>query len=127
MAAVRLLQQLPPGVENIITRLLNDALLGREQYPVSMMIGGIVAGAITEGAGYLFAIASTAMSSAQKARRILARENDEIWQVEEIGKSKSTLFSGQNWDIVYVGSYFLVDPFRKKSWLIHEARSVVQA
>ena len=124
----RLRQRLPVGAENNLTHALNDALLGGEQYPVTTMISGIIAGYVSAGAGFLFALASTALGASQKAKRILARENDEIWQVEEIGKVKSStaIVSGRQWDIVHVGSYFLYDPYRGKSWLIHENRSVVQ-
>jgi hypothetical protein len=126
--ATRLRQRLPAGVENNLTHSLNDALLGGEQYPITTMIAGIIAGYVSAGAGFLFAAASTALSASQKAKRILARENDEIWQVEEIGKIKSSSakLNGSNWDVVHVGSYFLVDPYRRKSWLIHETRAVVQ-
>lgn len=123
----RLRQRLPVGAENNLTYSLNDALLGGEQYPWTMLIGGFVAGYVSAGAGFLFALASTALSASQKSRRILARENDEIWQVEEVGKVKSSNpFAGNKWDVVHVGSYWLSDPYRGKQWLIHEERTVVQ-
>ena len=123
----RLRQRLPVGVETNLTHALNDALLGGEQYPVTTMIGGFVAGYVSMGAGLLFALTSTALSASQKAKRILARENDEVWQVEEIGKVKSSnILSGSKWDVVHVGSYWLSDPYRSKQWLIHETRTVVQ-
>jgi hypothetical protein len=124
--ATRLRQRLPVGIENNITHSINDALLGGEQYPITTMIGGIVAGAVSAGAGFLFALSATALSVSRKSRRILARENDEIWQVEEIGRVKSTnMLSEREWDLVHIGSYFLVDPYRSKAWLIHETRSEI--
>ena len=120
-------QKLPIGVETNLTYALNNALLGGKQYPVTTMIGGLVAGYFSAGAGFLFSLASTAMGASQKARRVLARENDEIWQVEEVGKVKSSgISSGSGWDVVHIGSYWLSDPYRRKHWLIHEQRTVVQ-
>jgi hypothetical protein len=118
----RMRQKLPIGVETNLTYALNNVLLGGKQYPVTTMIGGLVAGYFSAGAGFLFSLASTAIGASQKARRVLARENDEIWQVEEVGKVKST---GSRWDVVHIGSYWLSDPYRRKHWLIHEQRTVV--
>ena len=53
MASVKRLQRLPAGAENNLTQVLNDALLGGEQYPVTTMIGGIVAGVVTDGDDYI--------------------------------------------------------------------------
>ncbi|HET6338739.1 MAG TPA: hypothetical protein VFG30_36220 [Polyangiales bacterium] len=55
--------------------------------------------------------------------RVLAREGDEIWRVEEIGK----VSTGSSYRPTYVLAYFLFDPFRDrgstpKGWLIHEDR-----
>ena len=123
----RLRQRLPVGMENNLTYTLNDALLGGEQYPLTMMIGGFVAGYVSAGAGFLFALASTVLSVSQRPKRILVRENDVIWQVEEIGKEKSSNpLAGNKWDVVHVGSYWLSDPYRGKQWLIHEECIVVQ-
>jgi hypothetical protein len=121
--SVRKLLALPAGVENNFTYTLNTALLGGTSYPILSAVLGTMVGAASGGAGFLFTVASTALSLSQTSRRVLARAGDELWQVEEIGKSGS--------EVVHVGSYFLVDPFRgkgiskTKGWLIHEERTVL--
>jgi len=66
----------------------------------------------------LFSATLTGLSLAQKASKVLARQGDEIWHIEEIGKEGDKA--------VYVSSYLIVDPYRKhsdsKGWLIHEER-----
>ena len=48
----------------------------------------------------------------------VARLDDEIWHIEEIGKEGNKA--------VYLSAFFIVDPYRKqalsKGWLIHEER-----
>jgi hypothetical protein len=66
---------------------------------------------------------ATALSAAKTSARVLARDGDEIWRVEEIGKVRS--------QPTYLLAYFLVDPFRSRSmnhkgWLLHEARYAIQ-
>lgn len=128
--AIRRLMTLPAGREDNFTYSLNTQLLGGEQYPVLTAVLGTVAGLASAGAGLLFAVATTALSVSQTSQRVLARLGDELWQVEEIGKSTSSgIFSGETTNAVHVGSYFLVDPHRAagpvrtKGWLIHEERT----
>lgn len=120
--SVRKLMTLSPAAtEDSFTYILNTSLLGGTSYPVLTAVLGTIAGAASAGAGLLFTISSTALSLAQTSQRVLARAGDEVWQVEEIGKVGS--------DVVHVGSYFLVDPYRGqgrsqvKGWLIHEERT----
>ena len=127
--AVRKLMTLSPGLEENFTHRLNTGLLGGESYPILTAVLGTIAGVASAGAGLLFTIASTGLSLSQTSQRVLARGGDELWQVEEIGKSReSGLFSGESTVAVHVGSYFLVDPYRSRGgarntgWLIHEER-----
>jgi hypothetical protein len=114
----RILHRLPESSEdNMLMKNINDALLGGKDYPWTTMASGIAAGFVSTGAGILFALASTALSASKKTTRILARPNDEIRQIEEIGKVGS--------DVVHVGSYWLNDPFRQRQWLIHEERTTI--
>lgn len=120
--SVRKLMTLASGAsEDSFTYTLNTALLGGKSYPILTAVLGTIAGAASAGAGLLFTVTSTALSVAQTSQRVLARAGDELWQVEEIGKTKSA--------VVHVGSYFLVDPYRGrgqsriKGWLIHEERT----
>ena len=128
--AIRKLRTLPAGQEDNFTYRLNTQLLGGEQYPILTAVLGTVAGLASAGAGLLFAVATTALSASVTSQRVLARLGDEVWQVEEIGKSTSSgIFSGETTNAVHVGSYFLVDPHRAagpvrtKGWLIHEERT----
>lgn len=118
--AVRKLMTLPAATENNFTFSLNAALLGGKSYPILTAVLGTVVGAMTAPGGLLFTVVSTGLSLAQSSQRVLGRVGDELWQVEEIGKSGTS--------IIHVCSYFLVDPYRKspqsrvKGWLIHEER-----
>jgi hypothetical protein len=105
------------------TESLNTALLGGEQYPILNFVLGTAAGVVSGGVGFVFSVATTALSLNQTAQRILARGGDELWQVEQIGRAGR--------DVVHVGAYFLYDPFRNSAfrsgngWLIHEERTVL--
>jgi hypothetical protein len=105
------------------TTMLNQALAGGESYPVLNAVLGTVAGAASAGAGLLFTIGSTALDLSRTHQGVQARDSDELWQVEEIGRVRN----GTSWEVVHVGSYFLVDPFRRQTvtqgWLIHEERT----
>lgn len=83
---------------------------------------GIANGFISAGGGILFSVATTALSLNTQSHRALARNGDEIWHMEEIGKVKD----GAKYRAEYVSAFFIVDPFRKQSrsqgWLIHEER-----
>ena len=113
---------LPPVEEDNFTHRLNTALLGGSNYPVLSAASSIVVGTASGLAGLFFTIGTTALSVASFSQRILARGGDEVWQVEEIGKS----YSNGKAVATHVLSYFLVDPFRtqstRKAWLIHEER-----
>jgi hypothetical protein len=118
---IRKIKTLDVSIEDNQTYQLNTALLGGTSYPILTAVLGTIVGVASGGAGLLFTIASTAISMSQTSHRVLARGGDEIWQVEEIGKTGSKA--------VHVGSYFLVDPYRSRSqsrtkgWLIHEERN----
>lgn len=125
--AARKLKTLPPEREDNLTGALNTSLLGGEQYPIlTATLGTLVSG----GAAILFTVATTYLSVANSAQRVLGRAGDEIWQVEEIGKGASSAwFDGNTESAYHVGSFFLVDPYRSnlgarsKAWLIHEERT----
>jgi len=116
----RKVKTLSAGYEHIINPL-NTALLGGESYPVLTAVLGTAVGVASGGAGLLFTVATTGLSLANTAQRVLARTGDEIWQIEEIGKVGNKA--------MYVSSYFIVDPYRthsqNKGWLIHEEREEV--
>ncbi|MCW8127385.1 hypothetical protein [Microbulbifer halophilus] len=116
---------LPQVVEDNFTHRLNTALLGGSNYPVLSAASSIVVGTASSIAGLFFTIGTTALSIGNFSQRILARGGDEIWQVEEIGKSNN---NGKT-VATHVLSYFLVDPFRtqntRKAWLIHEQRQSI--
>ena len=107
------------------TGTLNKALAGGESYPILTAVLGTIAGVASAGAGLLFTIGTTALDVSKTHKGVQARHGDELWQVEEIGKVRK----GAGWEVMHVGSYFLVDPFRgqtmTKGWLIHEERAVL--
>jgi len=101
-----------------VMKALNHDLSGGDSYPVLTTALGIATGAFSGGVSILFSVGVTGLSLAQKASKVLARQADEIWHIEEIGKEGDKA--------VYVSSFFIVAPFRKnsksKGWLIHEER-----
>lgn len=102
--------------------MLNNSLLGGRDYPLLTSVAGFGAGLISGGTGLIFSATATGVSLGKTTHRILARGGDELWQMEEIGKSRK----GGSYVPMHVLSYFLVDPFRgtnhRKVWLIHEER-----
>lgn len=118
--SMRKVKTLSGGHEPVINAL-NKELLGGESYPILTTALGIAAGAISGGGALLFTLATTGLSLANTASKVLARPGDEIWHIEEIGKNGTKA--------VYVSSFFIVDPYRKqaptKGWLIHEEREEV--
>jgi hypothetical protein len=117
------LKLLQEDSDKSFTGLLNDALLGASDYPVLNAVLGTAVGIGTGGASLIFTVATTALSAAKTSSRVLARDGDEIWRVEEIGIYRS--------QPTYLLAYFLVDPNRSKSmnhkgWLLHEARYALQ-
>ncbi|MAN53305.1 MULTISPECIES: hypothetical protein [unclassified Marinimicrobium] len=113
---------LPSVIENNYTFMLNNRLMGGRDYPLLTSLAGAGASFVSGGAGLIFSAAATGISLGKTTHRILARGGDELWQREEIGKSRI----GASFVPVHVVSYFLVDPFRgandRKVWLIHEER-----
>ncbi|VAW61738.1 hypothetical protein MNBD_GAMMA08-981 [hydrothermal vent metagenome] len=99
-------------------KALNRELSGGESYPILTTALGIAGGFVSGGGSILFSAALTGLSLAQKTSKVLARQADEIWHIEEIGKEGDKA--------VYVSSFFIAAPFRKnsksKGWLIHEER-----
>jgi len=102
-------------------KALNHDLSRGDSYPVFTTALGIATGAVPGVGGIvsiLFSVGVTGLSLAQKASKVLARQADEIWHIEEIGKEGNKA--------VYVSSYFIVAPYRRdsnsKGWLIHEER-----
>lgn len=120
--AQRRAMTLPNVVEDNYTFMLNNSLLGGRDYPLLTSVAGFGAGLLSGGAGLIFSAAATGVSLGKTSHRILARGGDELWQMEEIGKSRK----GGSYVPMHVLSYFLVDPFRgtnhRKVWLIHEER-----
>lgn len=109
---------------------LNKELLGGESYPVWSAIIGTVSG-LADGvgalAGVLYSLGSTTFDYNRRTTNVLARNCDEIWHLEQIGKMKNThFFSSDEWVAVHIDSYILYDPFRGKSpqkgWLLGESR-----
>ena len=129
LQASRKLMTLSAGHEGNFTYALNTALLGGTQYPVLTAVLGTAVGLASGGAGLLFTVATTGLDLARTTQRVLARDGDELWQVEAIGKIRSNGIFGSSTTALHVGSYFLVDPHRTrlqertKGWLIHEQRT----
>jgi len=123
IGAKRKLMTLSRGASGNFTNSLNTGLLGGTSYPVLEFALGTGVGLISGGAGLLFSAATLGLSLSRTTQRVLAREGDELWQVEQIG------LDGR--DTVHVGAYFLFDPYRNdgfnigKGWLIHEERNVL--
>jgi len=122
LTASRRLMTFQAERSGVLTEMLNTELLGGEQYPILSFVLGTATG-VNPLAGFVFSVATTALSLNQTAQRILARRGDELWQVEQIGRTGR--------DVVHVGAYFLYDPFRNSAfrsgngWLIHEERTVL--
>lgn len=110
------------GTHGNILQALNTELLGGQNYPILTTVLGTLAGAASSGTGLIFSAASAGYDSYRQAHRVLARDGDEIWHIEEIGKEQR---NGQ-FKPVYVSSFFIADPHRNqtpsKGWLIHEER-----
>lgn len=121
ISARRRLMTLSRGSEGNITHSLNTALLGGTSYPILEAALGTAVGVASGGAGLLFTAATLGISLSRRTSRVLAREGDEVWWVEEIG------LDGR--DTVHVGALIIYDPFRNaggftaaRGWLIHEER-----
>ena len=106
-----------------LAKMLNDALLGGADYPILSAALDIATAVGTGGAGLMFNVATAALSASRASHRVLARDGDEIWRVEEIGRVGTVP--------TFVMAYFIIDPHRKGSassqgWLIHENRYKLQ-
>ena len=116
----RKVKTLSSGNFHIINQL-NFTLAGGESYPVLTAVLGTAAGFASAGGSLIFTVATTKISASNVVQKVMARIDDEIWQVEEIGKVGN--------QPTYISSFFIVDPFRgqtpTKGWLIHEERQNV--
>ena len=109
---------------------LNEDLQGGETFPWLLFGLGLVfipLGTIGTVTGVVFAAATTAIDSSRQTTQVMARAGDEIWHVEEIGRTfEDNYISEDRWVATHISSYFLVDPHRRhlreKGWLIHEGR-----
>lgn len=115
------------------TESLNTALAGGESYPVLLAVLGTAAGAVSGGVGLLFTASTLGIDLGRRTRKVLARLGDEIWHVEEVGKTlEDNIFSADRYVATHVSSYLLVDPYRSrgaagaKGWLLHEERKPVR-
>lgn len=118
----RRVRSLGVGADSHLLPVLNTELLGGQSYPVLTAVLGAAAGPVSGGGALLFSAVSAGVDTAKQTYRVLARDGDEIWHIEEIGKeSRNGVFAP-----VYVSSFFVVDPYRvhfsPKGWLIHEER-----
>jgi hypothetical protein len=123
--SIRKVCTLSEVAESALINDINRDLIGATGYPVLTAILGVGAGIVSFGAGLFFTVGTTALSLAHATPRILARDGDEVWQIEEIGR----VGSGSKAKVFHVNSIFIVDPHRanakNKGWLIHEERSEV--
>lgn len=115
------------GTEN--TRIsVNKDLKGGDGNPWLITALGIGTGLVSGGAGIMFSLATTAVSTAIDKSEVFARMGDEIWQEEIIGRGiDSYLIFGEEILAVHVSRLYLEDPFRRKKglphkWLINEER-----
>lgn len=112
-------------------RGLNQSLKGGSSYPVLTFALGTAVGFISGGAGLVFAVATTGLDLSRRDSDVLARNGDEIWAFEALGKIyERNWISEDGWVAKHVTSYFLCDPYRsnrnaEKGWLIHESRTDV--
>lgn len=103
-------------------QMLNKELQGGEGYPILSAVVGEGVGFIPvvgTAVSLLFSAVSAGVDLAKTSHTVIARAGDQVWQIEEIGRVGTK--------VVHVGSYWVVDPFRKQSpekgWLIHEQRT----
>ena len=109
---------------------LNEDLQGRETFPWLLFGLGLVfipLGTVGTVTGVVFAAATTAIDGSRQTTQVMARAGDEIWHVEEVGRTfEDNIISEDRWVATHISSYFLVDPHRRhlreKGWLIHEGR-----
>ncbi|MEO0332535.1 MAG: hypothetical protein AAF223_12770 [Bacteroidota bacterium] len=113
---------------------LNQSLKGGESYPALVFTLGLVfvpLGTVGTVGGIIFGASTAAFDGARRSTNVLAREGDEIWHVEEIGRAyEDNWIADDRWVATHISSYFLVDPFRRqrpeKGWLLHEMRRTIE-
>ncbi|MEM6844148.1 MAG: hypothetical protein AAF632_18115 [Bacteroidota bacterium] len=114
---------------------LNQDLQGGESYP--WLVFGLslafipLSGGVGTVSGVIFGASTTAIDSSRRNTSVMARLGDEIWHVEEIGRTfEDNIISDDRWVATHISSYFLVDPFRRqnpeKGWLLHEGRRTIE-
>jgi hypothetical protein len=89
--------------------MVNDALLGGNDYPVLTGVADILTGMVSGGAGLAWTILSTAIATQRTIQRVLVREGDELWLTEFVGKVKN----GSSYEVHHAAYYWIVDPYRK--------------
>jgi len=107
---------------------LNQDLQGGESYPWLMLGLSLVFipfGGIGTVGGIIFGASTTAIDTSRRNTSVMARLGDEIWHVEEIGRTfEDNYIQDDRWVATHISSFFLVDPFRRrnteKGWLLHE-------
>ena len=113
---------------------LNVDLQGGDTFPWLLFGLGLVftpLGAIGTVGGIVFGAATTAIDGSRQTTQVMARAGDEIWHVEEVGRTfEDNYISDDRWLATHISSYFLVDPHRRhmreKGWLIHESRNEIE-
>jgi len=69
-----------------LTTSLNNHLLGHNGYPLANSVASFLMGVVFSPAGTLQSLVTATMSQMQTTPRVLARQGDEMWQVEVVGK-----------------------------------------
>jgi hypothetical protein len=103
-------------------RVLNRQLAGEKDFPVvSKLLGAAIGKLGIDFASMLYSTVSGQLNS-QKSSHIFARDGDEIWRAEAVGRMQV----GNTMKPVYVLTLLLVDPFRsnptRAAWILHEQR-----
>ncbi len=114
---------------------LNEDLQGGETFPWLLLVLGIgfapITGAVGVVGGIVFGAATTAIDGSRRTTQVMARAGDEIWHVEEVGRTfEDNFISEDRWLATHISSFFLVDPHRRhtreKGWLLHEDRREIE-
>ncbi|MGB3850492.1 MAG: hypothetical protein WA958_11040 [Tunicatimonas sp.] len=114
---------------------LNEDLQGGDTFPWLLFGLGLVfipiVGAVGTVGGVVFAASTTAIDSSRRTTQVMARVGDEIWHVEEVGRTfEDNYIREDRWLATHISSYFLVDPHRRhlreKGWLLHEDRKEIE-
>ena len=97
------------GGQKNFTGMVNDELLGGDDYPVLTGVLSILIGAVSAGAGIAFTVVTTALATQKTVQRILVREGDELWLTELVGKARE----GNDTKVYHASYFWIVDPYRK--------------